>query len=355
MTGAALHADVVVDRRDGFQLECRLDLDEGEVLAVMGPSGAGKSTLAHAIAGLTRVRRGRVTIGDRVVIDTERGVHVRPAQRGVVLLEQHPRLFPHLSVLDNVAFGLRARGVPSSPARSVADEWLRRVGLDDAGPHRPSTLSGGQQQRVAVARALAIEPAVLLFDEPLTALDPRTESEVRSVIHDQIAATAMTAIIVTHNAVDAAALAATLSIMENGRIVQQGPVADVLRAPMTDFVAVTAGLNRVVGTVESGVWRADAGAMSIPAMRDLRGGAAAVFRPSDVRLRLTEPDGGMPAWPARIARLERHPAGVRIHTIEPDVSVDVSADYVADLALQPGLPVWMQVSEHDVHVVSLGR
>lgn len=351
MSGAELSVDIVVDRRNGFRLECRLDLEPGDVLAVMGPSGAGKSTLAHAIAGLARVSAGRIQVGDRLVADAAHDVHRRPAERGVVLLEQHPRLFPHLTVGDNVAFGLRARGVPPRRARLVADEWLKRVGLEGAGGHRPMTLSGGQQQRVAVARALAVEPSLLLFDEPLTALDPRTEAEVRGVIHDQVSATAMTAIVVTHNALDAAALASMLMIVENGNVVQQGTVTDVLRVPVTDFTAVAAGLNRVVGSVDSGVWRAAAGELQLSSPTNIRGGAAAVFRPADVRLRLSAPSDATPAWPARIARLERHPAGVRIHTVEPAVSVDVAAELVAVHGLQPGHQVWLEVDERDVLVI----
>jgi molybdate transport system ATP-binding protein len=353
VSGASLTVDIVVDRRSGFRLECQFALEAGGVLAVMGPSGAGKSTLAHAIAGLARVSAGRIQVGDRLVVDAEQGVHRRPAERGVVLLEQQPRLFPHLSVRDNVAFGLRARGVSSRRARLVADEWLQRVGLEGAGPHRPMTLSGGQQQRVAVARALAVAPSLLIFDEPLTALDPRTEAEVRVVIRDQVSATSMTTIVVTHSALDAAALASTLMFVENGVVVQQGPVTEVLRAPTTDFAAVAVGLNRIVGAAESGVWRAATGELQLSSPTGMRAGAAAVFRPADVRLRLSAPSGETPAWAARIDRLERHPAGVRIHTVEPAVSVDVAAELVAAYGLRPGHPVWLQVDERDVLVIAI--
>lgn len=351
MSGAALCVDIVVERPSRFRLECQLAIEPGEVLAVMGPSGAGKTTLAHAIAGLVPVNSGRIRIGDRLVVDAELRLHCRPSERGVVLLEQHPRLFPHLTVRDNVAFGLRARGVGTRRARVVADEWLEKVGLEGSGPHRPTTLSGGQQQRVAVARALAIDPMIVILDEPFTALDPRTEAEVRGVIHDQVTTTAMTVIVVTHNALDAAALASRLMVIENGAVVQQGLVTEVLRAPTTEFAAVAAGLNRVVGAADAGTWRAGESEMRMSSPPGMRASAAAVFRPADVRLRLTAPSESMPTWMTRIARLERHPAGVRIHTVEPAVTVDVAAELVAAHELAPGRLVWLQVHESDVRLI----
>ena len=238
MTGSALHAEVVVDR-GAFRLAVRVNAAPGEIVAVMGPSGAGKSTLFDAIAGFTALDDGEVRLDGRSV-DAASGPHLPPHSRSIVLLGQEPRLFPHLSARENVAFGPRARGVSRHTARTQADTWLRRVDLPDAGERRPARLSGGQQQRVALARALAIRPKLLLLDEPLTALDPGTAADIRALLRDQLAATGTTTLVATHAAVDAAALAARLIVLENGAVTQEGVVAEVLHRPATPFVSTIA-------------------------------------------------------------------------------------------------------------------
>lgn len=354
MSGAALDVHAVLERR-GFTLDAALAARPGETLAVMGPSGAGKSTLLAAIAGVLRLPRGHVRVGERIVSD--RRSHIAPQRRGVVLLGQDPHLFPHLSARDNIAFGLRARGLDRAHAGAEADEWLWRVGLPGSGPHRPGELSGGQQQRVGLARALATRPAVLLLDEPLTALDPETAGGVRAMLAEQLPAAHTTTVLVTHDAVDAAALAETLVLLEDGRVTQRGTVRDVLTAPATAFGAVVAGLNRVVGAVVDGWWRA--GGLALPARGAAAGDAVALFRPGAVRLD-TLPDGtGTGAlrlaaapgeWVGRVSRLEQTVAGIRVHTAEPAVAVDLPSDLVAELGLAAGRPVRLRL---DVDAVRL--
>ncbi len=347
MSGAALDVHAAVERR-GFALDAALAARAGETVAVMGPSGAGKSTLLSAIAGLHRLTRGHVRVGERTVSD--RRTHVAPQRRGVVLLGQDPHLFPHLSARENIAFGLRARGLDRAHAAAEADEWLWRVGLPGAGAHRPGELSGGQQQRVGLARALATRPAVLLLDEPLTALDPETAGGVRAMLAEQLPAAHTTTVLVTHDAVDAAALAETLVLLEDGRVTQRGAVREVLAAPATAFGAVVAGLNRVPGSVADGQWRA--GGLVLPARGLSDGDAVALFRPGAVTLetlaehtwtgalRLAAAAG---AWVARVERLEQTVAGVRVHTAAPAVAVDLPIDLVAEHGLTPGLPVRLRV------------
>lgn len=364
MTGAALAAELVVARK-GFRLEAQLTCAPGEVVAVMGPSGAGKSTLLAAIAGLTRVTDGRIRIGDRDVATTDRPRrHVPAAQRGAVLLGQDARLFPHLTARENIAFGPRARGIDRKVALGDADDWLWRVGLPGMGDRRPAQLSGGQQQRVAIARALATAPQLLLLDEPLTSLDPETAADVRAMLHDQLAATHATAVVVTHDAVDAAALATRLMVLEEGRVTQAGGVREVLRAPATRFVATVAGVNLVHGVADEGRWRAaSASPEAVIAASDGVDQAviddsplAAVFRPSDVRLeravestwtgalRLAAEEPATPnSWLARVVRVEQTPVGARVHTADPPVAADVSADDIVDAGLAPGVPVRVSV------------
>ena len=368
---AALEADVVV-RRGAFRLDAALRAPHGAVTAVMGPSGAGKSTLLAALAGDVRLSSGSIRLPDGTVITRRR--HLPASRRGVVLLGQDPRLFPHLSVRENVAFGLAVRGTRKDVARRAADEWLWRVGLSGSGDHRPRELSGGQQQRVALARALAVTPRLLLLDEPLTSLDAETAADIRAVLHDQLSSTRTTALIVTHDAFDAAALAKRVVVIERGRVTQEGAVRDVLEAPATGFVAAVAGLNRVHGVADGGAWRADGvdGDVRLgtaePASAADGAAVVAVFRPADVRveraaaeetwtgaLRLAR-EAPHPAgrWLARVVRLEPTPGGARVHTTRPDVVAEVTAAQLAALALAPGDPVRLALEPEDVRLLPAG-
>lgn len=360
MSGEALDARIVVDR-GGFRLDAHVRAGAGDVVALMGPSGAGKSTLLGVVAGLVGLDEGRVSVGEQVLdAAPRRRIHVSPAERRVVMLGQDARLFPHLTAHANIAFGLRVHGASATSASRDADEWLWRVGLDGLGARRPAELSGGQQQRVALARALATSPAVLLLDEPLTSLDPETAGDIRALLRDQLASTRTTAIVATHDAVDAVALASRLVVLEGGRVTQEGDVRGVFAAPATRFVAAVAGVNRIDGVVQDGVWSSGRAVLAAPGIRD--GRTAAIFRPADVRsapvtsetwtgaLRL----GGSPVageWLARISRLEQTPGGVRVQTSEPDVSIDVAVD--AALGLVAGHALALSIDPAAVRFVPL--
>lgn len=321
---AELRAHIAVRRRD-FIVDIALDVAPGETVAVMGRSGAGKSTLLGALAGLTPLDEGEISVDGRV-LDRAPRVRTAPMERGIVLLGQEARLFPHLTVRENVAFGPRSAGVPASAARSGADDWLARVGLPGMGDRRPAQLSGGEQQRVAVARALAAEPRVVLLDEPLVALDAVTASEIRAMLSERLAG--VTTVAVTHDAIDAAALADRLVIVERGRVTQEGPVRDVLSAPATDVAARIAGLERLEGVARGGAFvRGELRLESTDAVS--RGLAAvdgiplvAVYRAVDARL-------GEGA-PATVIHLESTPTGVRVVTnagvveVAPSVAAGVS-------------------------------
>ncbi len=353
MTDTALDAHIVVERR-GFRLDAEVRALSGETVAVMGPSGAGKSTLLGALAGLEPLDGGHVRLGERMLDTVEPRTHVTPSHRGVVLLGQEPRLFPHLSAHANVAFGLLARGASRAAGDAQADEWLSRVGLAGFGGRRPAQLSGGQQQRVAIARALATKPAALLLDEPLTFLDLETAGDIRAMLHDQLAVTHTTAVVATHDAVDAVSLAHRLVVVEGGRVTQSGPVREVLAAPATRFVAAVAGLNRVIGTSRGGSWSRDG--LVFDASID-GASIAAVFPPTAVHLE-TVPVAGPEAretaagqWLARVVRLEQTPAGVRVRTADPEVAIDVTADRAAALQLAPGLAVRLRVDRAEVRLL----
>jgi molybdate transport system ATP-binding protein len=358
-----LDARVVVHRH-GFRLDAAVRALPGTVVALMGPSGAGKSTLLGVLAGLVALDDGYVRLGERT-LDTAAPTRLRvaPSRRGVVLLGQDPRLFPHLTAHDNIAFGLRIHGVSKSDAAAEAQDWLRRVGLPGLGTRRPSQLSGGQQQRVALARALATHPAALLLDEPLTSLDAETAADVRALLHEQLVATGTTAIVATHDAVDAVSLAHSLVVLEDGRVTQSGPVRDVLAEPATRFSAAVAGLNRVEGRYESGRWRSGALMLPRPGVDEDAAyggdtGIAAIFRPSAVSIdsgpatvtdTAVDGDARVGSWQARVVRLEQTPAGVRVRTADPDVAVDVAAGSATGLAV--GTTVSLRVDPADVRFV----
>lgn len=351
---AALRARLRVRRRD-FDVDVAFEVAPGETLAVMGRSGAGKSTILQVLAGLVSLKEGEITVDGRV-IDRSSGPRVRtpPMSRGIVLLGQDARLFPHLSARENVAFGPRGSGVAASLARSAADDWLARVGLPDAGDRRPSELSGGERQRVAVARALAAEPRVVLLDEPLVALDPVTASEIRTMLGERLAG--VTTVAVTHDAVDAAALADRLMIIEQGRVTQSGPVRKVLAAPATDVAARIAGLERLVGIASDGGWlggearlrTTDAASLALARTDGVP--LAAVFRAADVRLTL--PGARLAAtadnvWRATVTHLVPTPTGVRALT--DTGAAEIAAAQAATLA--PGTEVVLRLAPDLVRFV----
>jgi ABC-type sulfate/molybdate transport systems ATPase subunit len=199
-----------------FALEVDLAFPRG-VTVLAGPSGAGKSTLLRMVAGLVRPDAGRVLLGGRVLHDGR--LDVPAFRREVAYLFQEYALFPHLDVLDNVAFGLAARGVPRERRRAIALEWLEKVGLGGFAHARPRTLSGGERQRVALARALAWTPRALLLDEPFAALDEATRLRVRDQVRATLASLDVPVVVVTHDESDIAAFAAPVIRLDRGRVV----------------------------------------------------------------------------------------------------------------------------------------
>ncbi|TFC16285.1 ATP-binding cassette domain-containing protein [Cryobacterium algoritolerans] len=236
----------VVARRG---LDVSFTVAPGETVALLGSNGAGKSTVVEISAGLLRPDSGRASLDDRVLFDLgagRPGVWLPPHARGTALLAQEPLLFPHLSVRDNVAFGPRSAGESRARSRETADEWLAAAEVADLADRRPTALSGGQAQRVAVARALAADPRLLLLDEPMTALDVAAVPAQRRLLHRVLAGRSV--ILVTHDPLDALALASRVIVLERGRIVEEGATRTVFAHPQTEFTrALTFGLDLSAG------------------------------------------------------------------------------------------------------------
>ena len=227
-----------------------ISLPAGAVTAVMGHNGAGKSTLAQVVAGSLALDEGAVRIGERVVDSPGRFVGAR--DRGIAMVSQQPRIFGHMSVLANVAFPLRSRGVKRAEAASRALDQLRRVGMEGVAGRRGDELSGGQAARVAIARALIFDPSVLVLDEPTAALDVEATAQVSLVLRERLAATGVTTVRVTHDTVEALEPAAPMVVMDSGRVVEEGAPAAVLARPSSVFAARLAGFNIVSGRARRG-------------------------------------------------------------------------------------------------------
>ena len=240
--GAAVHVAGTVTER-GWNVDAALR--PGLVTAVVGHNGAGKSTLAQVIAGTLRLDSGRAQIGERVVDDAATFVPAR--RRGVAMVSQAPRIFTHMSVVANVVFPLRVRGVGRAEAREAALEQLRAVGIEDLAYRRASDLSGGQAARVAIARALVFRPEVLILDEPTAALDVEATAQVSAVLRERLMGAGITTLLVSHDIAEVLALASYMIVMGEGRVVEEGSPARVLASPTSVFAARLAGLNIVTG------------------------------------------------------------------------------------------------------------
>jgi molybdate transport system ATP-binding protein len=345
----SLAAQIVV-RRGSLTVDVQLEVGDGEVLAVLGPNGAGKSTVLRVLAGLLRPDGGRVVVdGDRVWDAT--GQHLPAHRRPLGMVFQDHLLFPHLSVTDNVAFGLRTRGVKRTAARLAAGRWLDRVGLTGLGDRRPGELSGGQAQRAALARALVGDPRVLLLDEPLSALDARTRLAVRAELHRHLADYAGSAVLVSHDPIDAMALADRVVVVEDGRVVQSGTPAEVARRPRTDYVARLVGLVLLPGTGTGQRVELDGGGL-VAVAEEVAGPVFVAVRPESVALYLTRPAGSpRNVWPLRLVSATPHGAVVRCDLAgEVPLTADVTATAFAELGLAPGAEVWASVKASEVAV-----
>jgi iron(III) transport system ATP-binding protein len=225
-------------------------LDKGHVIALLGASGSGKTTLLRAIAGLDHPDRGRIQLGDRVLFDGERRVVVPAQERGLGLVFQSYALWPHRTVLENVQYPLQVRGTPAAETRDRAMSALREIGLEATAMRYPHQLSGGQQQRVALARAIVYNPPLLLLDEPLSNLDAKLREEARVWLRELIDRLGISAVCVTHDQVEAMALADRVVLLEKGRVEQEGPPEEMYEKPRTLFAAEFMGANnRIPGTL----------------------------------------------------------------------------------------------------------
>jgi molybdate transport system ATP-binding protein len=352
-----LSVDVAV-RRGEFEARAAFEAEAGETVALVGPNGSGKSTLVMAIAGLLPPSEGTISLDGDVLDDG--GGHVPPERRPIGVVFQDLLLFPHLSAVENVAFGLRARGTDASEARKRARGALERLGLGDRAGARPRDLSGGEAQRVALARALIGEPALLLLDEPLSALDAGARVEVRELVREQLRGFPGVRVVVTHDPIEAAALADRLILLELGRVTQIGSPEEIRTAPRSRYAADFVGINAFQGRLErlaDGAGRlvlGEGAEVVVPWPESFqRGDVIALLRPADVTLSLEAPKGsarnafdGPVSWIAIDGDLAR----VRVAS-EPPLVAEVTLGSVERLGLREGVRVWASFKAVEVRVL----
>jgi molybdate transport system ATP-binding protein len=343
----SLHANIRV-KRNGFALDVELNAENGKTVAVLGPNGAGKTTLLRALAGLIPFD-GRIELGGRVIDDSKTRTHVPSERRNVGLVFQDQVLFPHMTVLDNIAFGLRTRR--KSDAKRTAQFWLDGAGLGAYWNALPRELSGGQAQRVALLRTLATEPDLLLLDEPLSALDITVRAEVRRDLSRQLAEYRGVRLLVTHDPIEAIALADQIFVLENGKKVQSGTPEQVTAQPRSRFAADLAGVNLLRGRAHEDHIELPGGAqLAAPDAGD--GDVFAVIHPRSISLHLHRPEGTpRNVWRGRAEDIDLQGERVRVRVKGPvSLVAEVTKAAVRELNLEQGTEVWMAVKATEVSV-----
>jgi molybdate transport system ATP-binding protein len=352
-----LAVDVTV-RRGVFEVAAVFEAKAGETLALLGPNGSGKTTLVSAIAGLLSPARGTIELAGEV-LDGPDGDHVAPERRPIGVVFQDLLLFPHLSAEENVAFPLRARRAPRNEALARARASLERFGLVRRAAARPRDLSGGEAQRVALARALVAEPALLLLDEPFSALDVAARARARELVREELARFSGVRVLVTHDPVEASILADRLVLVEEGRVTQIGTPEEIRTAPRSRYAAELVGMNAFHGRLDAeadGIGRlaVEDGLVVVPWPEAFRGGPViGLLKPADVTLSLEKPAGSARnvfRGHVTSVAVEADRARVRLATAPPLIA-DVTLGSVQRLGLHEGALVWASFKAVEVEVL----
>ncbi len=351
MSGGGLEARLVASRGDDFRLDVALAAAPGHTIALLGPNGSGKSSAVHVLAGLLPLEDGRIQLGGRTLDEPDRGVFVPPEERRIGVVFQDYVLFPHLTVAQNVAFGLRSRGESRKGSEARSRHWLERLDLGALAERRPRDLSGGEAQRVALARALVTEPELLLLDEPLAALDVSTRTRLRHGLADHLEAFAGPRLLITHDPTEAFLLADEIFVLEDGALTQQGSADDIRLRPRTRYIADLAGSNLLVGRAARGVLVVDGHPLHV-ADSGLEGDAIATLHPRAVSLHRQRPEGSpRNAWATTVTRCEHYGDRVRLQVGEPlSLVVEVTPEAERELGLGAGASVWISIKATEIGV-----
>ncbi|OCB53316.1 sugar ABC transporter ATP-binding protein [Mycobacterium vulneris] len=327
-----------------------LELADGTLTVLVGPSGCGKTTSLRMLAGLEEITSGSIHIGDRDVTGLE------PKERDIAMVFQNYALYPHLTVRENIAFPLRAKRIPRAEALQRADEIAESLGLGKLVDRKPKDLSGGQQQRVAIGRAIIREPAVFLFDEPLSNLDAKLRVETRTELLRLQRKLGITSLYVTHDQEEAMTLSDRIVVMRDGRIAQAGPPEEVYRRPADTFVATFVGspkMNLIDGTISNGELRTLSGACIGVGGPD-SGTVTIGVRPDDLILAPdTGSEAGEPVASVELVELLGPRAIVTVRAVDLQLTSVVEAASLTDIT--PGTPVRLSAREVHRFDVTTGR
>lgn len=349
MSGLVAHLSVA--RSEDFRLDVSLEIDPGTTAALLGPNGAGKSTAVAALAGLLAIDEGRVELDGVVLDDPAEGVFVPAEERQVGVVFQDYLLFPHMTVLENIAFGPRSRRRPE--ARALAAEWAEKLGLGGMEDRRPGDLSGGQAQRVALARALASEPGLLLLDEPLAALDVTTRVELRRLLADHLAGFPGPRLLITHDPTEAFLLADNIHVIEGGIVTQVGDPDDIMLRPKTRYAADLAGSNLLAGEAADGVVLVSGHQVNI-VDHEVIGPVLLTVHPTAISVHRERSAGSQRnIWQTDVDRLEALGDRVRLRTGEPlPLTVEVTREASESLGLARDVDIWVAIKATEIKVQS---
>lgn len=327
--------------------DINVSVPEGEFFALIGPTGAGKTLILESIAGLVRCTGGHIRIDGRDV------THLPPEARGVGIVYQDQALFPHLSVRENIRYGLRYHPNANGAGQPALDRWIEHLGLSRLTDRATENLSGGERQRVALARALAIQPAVLLLDEPLSSLDPNFREEIRRLLRDLHRESGMTILMVTHDFSEAHFLAQRVAVIHQGHIEQMGTLKEVFTTPATPFVAEFVGMKNIFAvSVDSGA--ANTGDLSFAIDRPDGNKTHMAIRPEHIRLFVDKPDT------SRKNLFEGSITGIHDQGIIAEIDVAVCAtrlqlimttSQIHQWELTPGQRIYVSVPPEHIHLL----
>ncbi len=333
-----------------FQVDVSLTAKAGSTFVLVGESGAGKTTILNVLSGLLLPDRGRIQLEDLDLFDSERGTAMPANERPIGYVFQDYVLFPHLSVFENVAFGLRAQGLAETQVRRQTHEMLNQLGIEDLVSRKPDRLSGGQRQRVALARALVLKPRLLLLDEPLSAIDLQTRREVRTELRRILANLPCITLLVTHSPFEAMVFGNQVGVVDQGKLIQVGDREELLRRPRSRYVAEIMGVNLFQGRVSS---RDATGLAEVQTptgvvhtiSEDIRDETFMTVDPREITLHLLQPSGtAQNVFAGPILELvPEPPQGERVRVVlgtHPPLVAEITAHSVHTLGLQEGMSVF---------------